>query len=417
MFARKRQRTTIQGFHKLVKAAFRDLQSQALSFDYAEPTLLDRGSFVMNLAADLDPFSASNKCAHPRCRLHTANQIGKFMGLYADTAYLPDSVGSAFAFTEKWTIDDSRWLLLQFNLLFELAPLVSAGVLKFTIPAIPTCQSCKNALDERVSEAAAHVIANHREKLIVERNGNLLAVDTRDFDTGIVWRHPLTPEEIAEIDADPRDGLQNIAHRMMNRLLSEHVREVLLSTYSTIKMNASTFTTSRASLLALRQLERSLPEIGDVAGWEAPRVASLPWVGQMSIPEIMQLRQEAATALPRFRARVGAAMQQKTATREEQVRELVAELREDAVEVEQEFRSLHLQHGERFRNVFGGLSIAIAAFACASEFAPAAVAGLMTALGLVHTSARKDHQEVEELKSRPGFVLLKARSMLGHREG
>jgi len=39
---------------------------------------------------------------------------------------------------------------------------------------------------------------------------------------------------------------------------------------------------------------------------------------------------------------------------------------------------------------------------------------LLTTLGLIHTVTKKDHQDIKRITTKPGYVLVKAKELLGH---
>ena len=82
-----------------------------------------RGALVMNLAGALDPFSEADKCSEWRCRIHTAEQLGRLVALYADVAYVHDPFTMALAFEERWTRASTAKLMESLSLLGVLAPL------------------------------------------------------------------------------------------------------------------------------------------------------------------------------------------------------------------------------------------------------------------------------------------------------
>jgi len=94
--------------------------------------------------------------------------------------------------------------------------------------------------------------------------------------------------------------------------------------------------------------------------------------------------------------------------------DVISELRLDAAEVEAELKSLNLGRGRRFRTGAGILAVTMAVYGFAGGVAATSVASLISLLGLLHVSARKDEQELAKAESRPGYVLLKAREMLQH---
>ena len=142
----------------------------------------------------------------------------------------------------------------------------------------------------------------------------------------------------------------------------------------------------------------------------------LPWVNRLAPSEIVHLRQEAGVALPRLREKMLRAFMPGNTVKPQDV---IAELRVDAAEVEAELKSLNLRRGSRFRTAAGILGVTMSVYGFAAGFATAttALGSLMSLLGLLHVSARKDEQDSIKTESRPGYVLLKAREMLQHDNG
>jgi hypothetical protein len=127
------------------------------------------------------------------------------------------------------------------------------------------------------------------------------------------------------------------------------------------------------------------------------------------------LRQEAQHALPAFRGTFVSHVASPNAT-PSSIEERIEKLRENAFEVERELKALNPAAEAQFRNIAGSLGITISVYGFAASIAPPAIAlgGLMTLLGLVHSSARHDQQKLDELKAQPGFVLLAAKQLKEH---
>lgn len=132
----------------------------------------------MNLAGALDPFSDADKCGAWRCRIHTAEQLGRLVALYADVAYVHDPFTMALAFEERWTRASTVKLMENLSLLSTLAPLLAAGVLKFTVPVVAVCTSCKSELLRRIGVAAGSVIRANAKQITYAAERNMLAVYT-----------------------------------------------------------------------------------------------------------------------------------------------------------------------------------------------------------------------------------------------
>ncbi|MGB6068349.1 MAG: hypothetical protein WBG50_26365 [Desulfomonilaceae bacterium] len=137
----------------------------------------------------------------------------------------------------------------------------------------------------------------------------------------------------------------------------------------------------------------------------------------MSIDEALILREEAASALPRLREQLNTKLLAKPQPSEEEIFNLISELREESATVEAELRVLGKG---RFAPLTGGLGIVVFGVGYAvgaGILPPIAVAGLLALLGQVYVSAHKDDQQERNLTSKPAYALLKAKEILSHREG
>jgi hypothetical protein len=139
-------------------------------------------------------------------------------------------------------------------------------------------------------------------------------------------------------------------------------------------------------------------------------------VQKLSPADVVHLREQAATALPRLRGLLSRRLSAPADDSDARIFDAVAELRSEAAEVESELRNLRLTRERGFRTLTGGLGLTIAIYGVAAGFvAPAVGLGsLLSLLGLIHAAERQDEKRADELKSRPGYVLLKARDLLSH---
>jgi hypothetical protein len=166
-------------------------------------------------------------------------------------------------------------------------------------------------------------------------------------------------------------------------------------------------------MLSLNALDNgSSPTLKELDKWEQARSIQLPWIKKLSAQEILTLRAEADRALPRLREKVMQIVTSPTANPSD----AIAELRYEALEAEVEINAINQSRGTHFRNVSGILGITMAVYGFAADFIQPATAliSLSTLLGLLHTSARKDEQDLARQQSPPGYVLLKARELAQH---
>jgi hypothetical protein len=342
--------------------------------------------------------------------MHSARQIARLIALYADVAYIPDTFSTAFEFHQQWTIKDSRWLLQQLALLFEVVPLINAGILKFYGNTYAVCRTCKKELAKQLQDAAWKVVEEHYRTISVTREGrSRLLVDPTDVDeTALIHRHVLTKTESRRLRADPVNGMQTIGLRAYSKALAEESSSILMASRVNESAGGITLTGSRANALMVQQLDSSLPEVGELQKWEASRATKLPWIRDLTLDQLLQLREEAAKALPRFRARMATAFGNCNVSGEDKVTAVINELREEALTVEQEIKALRLPGESRFRTLLGSVTVAAAVFGATLDPTTSAAVGLISALSNIHSANRADNHRRDTLTSRPGFVLLRS---------
>jgi hypothetical protein len=425
-----RPSTSFDDAHKQIRQLLPDLREQADSSvaealnrgdetDVAalDPLRVGHGTFVINLAGALDPFSDADKCGAWRCRIRTAEQLGRLVALYADVAYVHDPFTMALAFEERWTRASTVKLMENLSLLSTLTPLLAAGVLKFTVPVVAVCTSCKSELLRRIGVAAGSVIRASAKEITYAAERNMIAVYTDRFDyTDVVYRSRITKQMKAQINNGT--SVRTLGQRAYKAAISRTAHEILLSMSAALPIGATTLIGSRANLLTIRAMGKRPVYGTELASWEASRATDIPWIKDLTVEQSLELRSKAASALPRFRMRMATGLADSAASAPGKVQNIVDELREESVEVSAELRALNFPRGERFRNVSGSLALTMFLYGFAADFVPAAAAlgGLLSALALVHQDSRKAHQERDRLEARPGFVLLKAREIFEHAE-
>lgn len=415
ILVRELQGVDQDGIHKRVLQLLPDLRQQAeysLSQYLDVANKLECGEFVWTLPPDLDPLSGEYKCNAPPCRFHTANQVAKLVALYADAVYIPDHISHALFFTRRWTRYDTLDLCFKLALLTQMAPLVSSRILRFSAPVVPNCKPCSDALRERSSSVARKLLESNASKLTVERTENLLTIDPRPIDEfAPLYRHRLNSTELKQLRSRRNKiTIEKIGEQAYERILAHQAYATLLGATTTRHVNAITVTGSRANALMFDDLHIGARTARNEK-WELAQAMSIPWVKDLSLDQILDLRSEAHEALPRFRAKMSHAFAQgdKAAPSD-----TIRELHEESLEVEQEIRGLGVGSEGRFQTMLTSIGIVAAVTTAVANAGAAAVAGLVTLLTHVHKNAREDRREQHSLECKPGFVLLKSKEILDH---
>jgi hypothetical protein len=128
---------------------------------------------------------------------------------------------------------------------------------------------------------------------------------------------------------------------------------------------------------------------------------------------VLALREEADSALPALRA----SFVQEIVRSNGKVRSIadaIDKLRAEAADVERELSASTIGPEQAFRATYGLLGMGVTIYGLASGQPAAATAGLLSVLGLLHQSGRKDHQALAMAKSHPAYVLVKAKELSEH---
>jgi hypothetical protein len=239
--------------------------------------------------------------------------------------------------------------------------------------------------------------------------------DYFEIATGRLYDPPL--EEIGLLPDEFRrrlvagETVDDVGRELFGRALLDTLRNALIDLNSATKSGAALFSGSRLDLLSMNAIEGIAPDLEEVEHWEAERSVALPWVRHLSPEEVVRLREEAALALPRLREAILGALAAGSGPA------AIAALRNDAVEVEAALNALKPSRGSQFRSVAGALGITVAVYGVTAGLATpeTALGSLGALLGLLHSSARKDEQDLASITSRPGYALLKARELKKHK--
>ena len=404
--------------HKQVKGMLPELRKQALwtvenqSKYYVEHAGENLPGLIINPASGLDPFSGFGKCPDIGCRLKNADEIARTVGLYADVAVVGDPFTDYVLLRERWTEDDTMHFLTNFMVFARLAPLFRADVFRFANNFSAWCKPHLAQFEtqiETVSEKLeidllSNVRVEAREKHLVMHTDGVLG-------TPYLYGIPRTKRGKTQF---ARGHHEKMGRKLFSEALRSEVRETLFHMQRSAHLGAITFSNSRASLLAARAFEAfASPRGQSLESWEARRSADLPWLGNIEPSQVLSLRNDAHRALPRFRDSLRAAMRGGS---DDEADKVVTALRKEALEVKSELDALDVDRENRFRSVSSVLAMTVSVYGFATDIIPAgaALTGLLSLFGLLHTSQHKERQEIARLTSQPGYVLLRAKELTEH---
>lgn len=387
------------------------------NFDYFDSAdEIKATDFVASPVSGMNPFSAFGKCSEPSCRISNARAFAQTIGLYSDHIILPDPFTGRFLDDYEWTEQDVHDLVTDVLVLKELTPLIREGIIHFQDPGIAYCSGCYEKLSITIDELATSVADEFFGEVEIAKTGSRISVST-----GRLYEPPLTFALDIPFKSPNQSRLNNKIYKDLKARIASEIREVLFSITGTPYPTSAVFSNSRAALTALRELEGQRFSRPDLIAMEQAHSANLPWLRDLSVEQVVDLRQEASNALPLLREKLARNIGPTVGNAgwidsSEKAAEAIRELRFEAEEVAAELKAIDLGREKSFHNVTGilGLSVSVYGFG-ADLMTPAIALGtLLSTLGLIHAIPKKETQDVAKLSSKPGYVLVKAKELLAH---
>lgn len=406
-------------FARQFKSIAKELSPQAEwtleNHSYFDKDQIIGGEFVITAAGGLNPFSRHDLCSDWRCRIKSTREIVRTLGLYGDVITIPDPFSALMLENfENPTEDQLRWLMTQMLVLKELQPLIDAGIVRFWSGNMSLCSGCADEMYRRIDNGVHELSELLNEHIQVDPYDDHLAIKASGvFDDSLVLGKRLTKDDKEFLTSG--GSVHELAKQAYLDVIEEKVRSTLFELSFSQKISAMLMSTSRNELYTLRAFDEKAPALNELAVWEKARSIQLPWVNTLTPEQIVDLKASAEKALPAFRETFLRHIATPGSTIES-VSDKILELREQASEVERELMALNPSGEARFRNIAGSLGLTVSVYGFAAGFAPTAVAlgGLMSLLGLIHSSSRHDQQKASMLESQPAYLLVKAKEFSEH---
>lgn len=400
-----------QGMRKRVKEMLRDLRDQSEVFEVEQIARESdsRGSsrFEVHLHGAMDLLSERG-CSDLDCRVATADRIARSIGLIGDRVWLTDRLSERFTDFGRPTNARLDAVVADFLVLSRLLPLILAGVVRFRSPWVPTCGSCLDIFEAHVERTAKQLCKIFRAEFHVERHpdwgfvvdtGKCLEPNMRFHSTVKSQKRLPTPHKIA----------------------SQWVYEELRSTFWTAREAAMTggavFSNSRVGIAGLAKQDGRLVDMPTLLLMDKSRELSVPWVSDLNASQIVQLRQEAAEALPLFREMLSRAItvrDQGEAGFSGDPSSFVSDLREQAIQVRAELEAKRSHSARYWKATYAVLGLGMSAYGVATDQVLAGVGGILPVIQLLIDHKAGHESDVSKVIRKPGYVLVKAQDILAH---
>ena len=393
-----------------IKSMLSELRDQSevywgenLSQKIAAPKPLE---FDIHLHGGLDLFGTSG-CSDFSCRMVAADRVSSSMGLIADHIWITDHFTERFINFGRATNAKLDMVIEDTIILMRIFPLISAGILRFRSPIQATCVSCSDYFDTQVHAIAKQLAPEFQKqiKITPKPDGGFFA------ETGTCFSPPLWlhwPSSNKAHDCSPISMIEGV--------IRTQIRTALFIARQTAESGGAIFSNSRIGLAGLLQQEGRFNGRKQLMMLDKQRTLNVPWVSELNPSQILQLRQEASSALPIFRERMARALSVTIELGEgiTNVDSLMQELREQAAQVRAEL-AIKQKHSAKFwKTTYGLLGFALSAYGVATDQVLPGAAGLLPLIKLLIDHNSGDEQEIANLTSRPSYVLVKAQDILQH---
>jgi len=405
----------VREIDSLVPELKRQARWTSKHFEYFTGTEVPRSSLVIAASGSLNPLIPYGLCAQAACRGLAAQNMARTLGLYADHVLLPDIPTLRMLHWSNHAVD--KIALLSYVLVLRvLEPMIRTGVIRFWRGGLGMCSSCRRALAPQVRAIAEELLAKADFRPVAKITGGTASVDLGPlYGQSIIYGGPLTRAQKAR---KKRGLAESIGREMYLEAAEQDIMGALLDLRFSSVAHASMFSTRRQALRALNAFDSDAPALNTVAAWESARSIELPWVRDLTVAQVLQLRNEADSALPSFRD----SFVRRITTSESSPAEVsssIAELRTEAAQIRAELDSARPHMERAFRGTFGflGMSLAVYGTYAATQnpaIAAATGVGLLNALGYLHARGRDEHKARAKLLSSPAYVLVKAKELAEH---
>ncbi len=414
----------------------KDLREQAeWSFDhYSFVDSQDsghHGDFVMTMSSSMSPFHDFGKCSGRACFDSFTDKFAKIVGLYVDRVILADSFTEFFALETSPKPTPILHLTNSIRALSTLLPFIEKGIISFGNPSPGYCESCYKDIADTIAGATAGLVGptetnftydfeQHSGKKCVVFSSPLYS-SNEDHPLSNIY--PLKKGDIVSLTRafqnrnteKKEERIRQIVNELFVRSLQSDLGSVLHDASLAQSTNSVFATGLRLENLFLAEIDNNRPDVSEIERWEDLRAVDLPYVKELSVDDILILREEAQHSLPRLRQLMGQRLRGSDEDSDQAVFDVIAELRDQLNEVEDEINSLSLTKERRYRFGMGGLALSFVIYGlCAGPaiVTAASVAGLLSTIAHLRSHERECDDKLAQVQSKPAFTLFKAKEIL-----
>ncbi|MBS3018324.1 hypothetical protein DJFAAGMI_01056 [Comamonas sp. PE63] len=362
-------------------------------------------NFKIYADSGLDILDPRANCINLNCRIEASNRLAKSLGLIADKFYITDHITDSLCNNNSFNDNEIVALLDNYTIIYNLMPLVIKGIIQFNEAVRPICISCLKNFEEEVDDITDNLYSKFRNCFTLEPMGNRnFAIHTEDL---------FNPPVVLRVEKKHKKWRKKIDWEDQYRyIIRSEVRKSLWTGSMAGKNLGSVFTNSSAGIAAVLHKEGKFSSAGPKNIFDQKREFSIPWVNDLDILQIIELREEAHRAFPLFREKISYHLTGFGNT--ESPENIINELKYESKQVTNELDIIAKKSVSFWKKPFNLMSLGVAAVSIAVDQPLGAATGLLPLLQYLGDHRHEKHSEEESIKSKPGYVLVKAAQILKH---
>jgi hypothetical protein len=375
-----------------------ELKAQAAAYwDNHEPYTAKRSApeLGLHLHGGLDILGDTGVCRAFRCRMAASDRLVRSVGVFADVVWISDTLTWQLLDFGRATNEKLHALAEDALVLANIFPLIATGIVRFRPSAFLACAGCSAHLAKQVDDAVDLVYPMFSDAMTVHEEVGGVYVDT-----GEAYDPPL--------HIIFKNGAVGDKDIILKSAFRSELRSALFITQELQLLGGALFSNSRVALSGLFALRRASGSDGDAL--------DLPWLSELSARQVVELRQEASSALPAFRETMASilAVSGHSSESSEGGYARIDELRERSIQVRQELEGI-AKSSERFwRTAYTVLGLSASAYGLMSQNPAAALSGLLPIIQNLLSHKSGLPVDREKLLRDPAFVFVKAQDLLAH---
>lgn len=390
---------------KRIREILPELKLLAKSYKAPTPMELknarEPGELDIHLHGALD-IIAGRGCVSLNCRTSAADRIARSVGLLADKIWVTDTITEKLLYLGRANKEKIEELLDTATILSRWTPLIASGLVRFRSPHNSTCEKCAEKIHGHISPITSEITRKFKDEFSIEsyEDGGFYASMGQCFEP---------PTFMSFWETSERPDLNEFT----NECIKQEIFSILHVAREAAITGGSLFSNSRLGLAALLQKDGRLKSKQSMILLESEREINFPWVSELNPQQIVELRQEASSALPSFRTHVSRIFSDdplKTIS----IADTIESLRYQAAEVRAELNAGRKNSAKYWNVTYGLLGLGLSAYGLSAHDPSISIGGLLPLIDLMISHKSGHEKDISAISRQPGYVLMKAQDILAH---